>query len=67
MALLVSPCSLTKETVLSSNPKDGNRCLASKRNLMPRIHRMAMADLKRQKEELEVKQKKMFGRPVTDR
>lgn len=34
---------------------------------MPRIHRVAMADLKRQKEELEVKQKKMFGRPVTDR
>ena len=67
MALLVSPCSASKETVISSNPKDGKRCLASKRNLMPRIHRAAMADLKRQKEEQEVKQKKMFGRPVTDR
>jgi hypothetical protein len=55
MALLVSPCSQTKETVISGNPKDGKQCLASKRNLMPRIHRVAMADLKRQKEEQEAK------------
>lgn len=34
---------------------------------MPRIHKAAMADLRKQKEEQEAKQKKMFGRPVTDR
>ena len=41
----ISPCSLSRETKISSNPKDGKLCLASKRNLMPRIHRAAMADL----------------------
>ena len=34
---------------------------------MPRIHRAAMADLKRQKEQKELNQKIMFGRAVTDR
>lgn len=65
--IAISPCSQSKVTVISTNPKDGKRCFASRRNLMPRIHRAAMADLKKQEEEKLAKWNLMHGRPATDR
>lgn len=64
--LEVSPCSHTKATVISTDPKDGKLCYASRRNLMPRIHQAAMSDLRKQKEEQQAKWNTMHGRPAAD-